>query len=406
MPLLEGFWIKNFRVLKQFAIGSCYLQFVYIDEDVSQMKYELSPVSILIGNNGTGKSTVLDAFTFINDCINYGVEDACQVRGGYESICSQGSTGPISFGFNFRLTPHSKILTYVVNIGFGQGNRPYIETELLAYRAESAESLQMPILFFQNGEKIVRHLLSNGKINNELTQVERTDLRHLGIKLLSELRDYPVVRDVKKFFADFYLSASSRDNLRAFTPSPTDLDLPVLNSRGEGLLTLIQHLQKEYPTNFQAILNRAAVKIPEVEKIDISKGKQNRLSLSVKKKKYQNPFQGHQLSEGFLKLLTYSLLLEEPAPPPFIGIDELENGLDPSNLELFVKDLRAATRVSGCSQFLITTHFQSWADWIDPADVWILELEKDGFTGVQRRSDFPVLRDLMQNNLRANKIYL
>ena len=404
MPLLEGFWIKNFRVLKQFAIGSCYLQFMYIDEDVSQMKYELSPISILIGNNGTGKSTILDAFTFINDCINYGVDDACLVRGGYESICSQGSTGPISFGFNFRLTPHSKTLTYVVNIGFGQGNRPYVETELLAYRAETAESLQMPILFFQNGEKIVRHLLSNGKINNEVTQVERTDLRHLGIKLLGELRDYPVVKDVKKFFSDFYLSVSSKDNLRTFSPSPPDLDLPVSNPRGEGLVSLLQHLQKEYPTNFQAILNRVAVKIPEVETIDVSKGKQNRLSLSVKKKKYPNPFQGYQLSEGLLKLMSYSLLLEEPAPPPIIGIDELENGLDPHYLEFFVKELRAATRVSGCSQFLITTHFQSWADWIDPADVWMLELEKDGFTSVQRRSDFPVLHELMQNDHRTGNI--
>ncbi len=396
MPFLEGFWIKNYRALKQFAIGSCYLQFVYVDEDLTQTKYELSPLSVLIGRNGTGKSSVLDAFAFIDDCMKLGLEDACLKRGGYESLYSQGSAGPLSFGFNFRLTPHSKVLTYVVNIDFGIGNRPYVETELLAYRAETAESFGMPILFFQNGEKIVRHLLTNGKISDDMSRVERTDMRHLGVATLGEQRDYPVVGEIKNFFANFYLSQASLENQRSFTTPSTVSQIP--GPRGEGLVALLRHLQKEYPPNFQSILNRIAGKIPEVETIDVDKGRQNRISLAVKRKKFPAPFYGHQLSEGFLKLLTYYLLLEEPAPAPLIGIDEPENGLDYRFLKTFIKDLQTSTQVMGYSQFLFATHFQGLADWMPPSDVWILEQSGDGFARVQRGSDYPIIRDMIRND--------
>ena len=397
MALLEGFWIKNFRMLKQFAIGSCYLQFVYVDEDISQQKkYELSPISVLIGRNGTGKSAVLDSFAFIHDCMQLGVEDACVKRGGFDSLYSQGASGPLSFGYNFRLTPHSKVLTYVVNIDFGVGNRPYVETELLAYRADSAESFGMPILFFQNGEKIVRHLMTNGKISDEMSRVERTDMRRLGIASLGDLRDYPVVGDVKKFFANCYFANASTENQRAFTnPSAVPANLSV---RGEGVASLLRYYLKEYPLKFQSILNRIATKIPDVEMIDVDKGRQGRLTLSVKKRKFPAPFYGHQLSEGFLKHLAYYLLLDEPTPAPFVGIEEPENGLDYRLLKSYIKDVHAATHGMGCSQFLFTTHSPSLADWMEPEDVWILESSGDGFTRVQRGSDYPIIQEMIKND--------
>jgi len=395
MPLLEGFWIKNYRALKQFAIGSCYLQFVYVDEVIAPLSYELSPISVLIGRNETGKSTVLDTFAFIDDCMKLGVEDACLKRGGYESIYSQGSTGPLSFGFNFRLTPHSKILTYVVNIDFGVGNRPYVETELLAYRADTVESFRMPILFFQNNKKIVRHLLTTGKISNEIAQIGQTDMRHLGLASLGDQRDYPVAREVKNFFANSYLAAQP-ENQRTFTTAAV---VPATSSpRGDGLVSLIRHLQKEYPMDFQGILNRVLAKLPNIETIDIDKGKQNRLTFAVKKKKFPTPFYGHQLSEGFIKLLTYYFLLEEPNPVSVLGIDEPENGLDPQYLKAYLKDLQTATQVATAPQLLITTHFPDLANWMHPDDVWVLELADDGFVRAQRGSDYPIIRDMLHNN--------
>lgn len=56
------------------------------------MTEPLTPITTVIGKNGTGKSSLIDAFGFLADCLQYGVEAACdaQHRGGYEKIHSLG----------------------------------------------------------------------------------------------------------------------------------------------------------------------------------------------------------------------------------------------------------------------------------------------------------------------------
>ncbi len=395
MPLLEGFWIKNYRILRQVAVGSCYLQFVYVDEETSSGQYELSPLTLLIGKNGTGKSTVFDAFAFIGDCMRIGVEDACLKRGGYDAIYSQGSKGPISFGFNFRLTPGSHVLSYVLNVDLGANDRPFVDTELLAYRAEDLESFTMPILFFQNGEKIVRHVLVAGKIGEDMSRVERTDMRHLGIASLGDHKEYPVVGAIKKFFEGVYLAKAPAENQNAFNASPLPPHQP--GQRGEGLMPLIRYMQQEYADDFPKILENLAQKLPGIESLLVEKGRTGRPVLAVKQKDMPGAISAAGMSEGFLKYLLYLMLLEEPTPPSLIGIDEPENGLDIRQLRSLSKELHKSIPVLGESQVLLTTQHQNFADWLPPHDVWVFEKMGDGFTHVQRGCDYPTLLKLIKS---------
>lgn len=53
----------------------------------------LNNMVTIIGPSGTGKSTLADAFGFLADCLDMGVEAACDAknRGGYEQLVSQRS---------------------------------------------------------------------------------------------------------------------------------------------------------------------------------------------------------------------------------------------------------------------------------------------------------------------------
>ena len=42
---------------------------------------------------------------------------------------------------------------------------------------------------------------------------------------------------------------------------------------------------------------------------------------------FQDPFYSQQMSDGTLKIFAYLLLLEDPSPPPFLCVEEPENGL-------------------------------------------------------------------------------
>lgn len=386
-------------MLRHVAVGSAFLQFVYIDQELSHHQpYDLTSTTLITGRNGTGKTTMLDVFSFIRDCLSIGVEDACLLRGGYESLYSQGSTGPISFGFNFRITPNTRVLTYAVILGVGAASRPYVDTELLAYRSENPEEFGVPILFFQNGEKIVRHLLTDGKLSEDISKIEQTDMRHLALATLGEHKDYPVVGMVKNFFNDYYRYGTSLENKKAFL-TKIDTEIPLTqHERGSDLASHLRYLQKTYPDHFTNILSRVSRKFPDVSDIEVEIQRLGRVALAVKKKKFSIPFQANQLSEGFMKLMNYYLLLENPSPPMFIGLDEPENGLDFQSMKTFMNTLSGSSKSMGSAQFLITAHLSSLANWLSPNEVWILEQDREGFTQVQRGSDYPIIREMLANN--------
>ena len=75
---------------------------------------------------------------------------------------------------------------------------------------------------------------------------------------------------------------------------------------------------------------------------------------AVKASKEANiPVLAKYASDGTLKMLAYLVLLNDPAPPAFIGIEEPENFLHPRLLPRLAEECRAAT---ARSQLLVTTH--------------------------------------------------
>ena len=106
------------------------------------------------------------------------------------------------------------------------------------------------------------------------------------------------------------------------------------------------------------------------------------------------------MSDGTLKLFAYLLLLEDPTPPPFLCIEEPENGLYHKLLETLTREFRDhAARHQGGSQVFITTHQPYLVDALDVNEVWILEKGADGFSTIRRASDDPLVKNLVEEEL-------
>jgi predicted ATPase len=106
------------------------------------------------------------------------------------------------------------------------------------------------------------------------------------------------------------------------------------------------------------------------------------------------------MSDGTLKIFAYLLLLEDPTPPPFLCVEEPENGLYHKLLETLAKELRehATGRKSG-SQVFVTTHQPYFVDALSPAEVWILEKAADGFAVIRRASDDATVDNMVKEGL-------
>ena len=93
-------------------------------------------------------------------------------------------------------------------------------------------------------------------------------------------------------------------------------------------------------------------------------------------------------------------MLKNPKPPPFLCIEEPENGLYHKLLETLAIEFREhATGQKRGSQVFITTHQPYFVDALDPKEVWTLEKGEDGFSKIRRASEDPLVNNLVEEGL-------
>ena len=416
MAKIEGFRIRNFRALKDVTIGKLWSL---------QQAEQLTPLTAVIGKNGSGKSTLFDAFGFLADCLKSGVEEACDLRGrgGFGHIRSQGQNDPIEFEVYYREHGNARPITYELSIGLDRPGRPYVQKERLRQRRRGqSHGRPFSFLILNEGKGVVWKGETEGRqINEDKEQldlfglidsiqrgedkeesketevVELEDRRKLGIATLGSLKQHPRISAFRQFIEGWYLSYFAPDAARSL---PLAGPQKHLNIHGDNIGNVVQFMEREHPKRFRSILDRIAKKIPGVDEIDTTKTADGRLLLRFNDKGFKNPFYAQQMSDGTLKVFAYLLLLEDPSPPPFLCIEEPENGLYHKLLESLAKEFRShATGRKGGSQVFITTHQPYFVDAMEPEEVWVLEKKEDGFSSIRRASDEQTIKNLVAEGL-------
>lgn len=416
MPKIEGFRVKNFKVLRDVTLGRLWNR---------RESEPLTPMTSVIGKNGVGKSSLFDAFGFIADCLKYGVEEACDIRGrgGFHRILSQGGKAPIEFEIYYKEDGNARPITYELAIDEDELGRPYVLKERLRQRRKGQKhGWPFSFLVLDSGKGVVwkgdvagleidetgkgfdllnlMESIKTGESTEESKEtevVELDDMRKLGIATLGSLKQHPRISSFRKFIEGWYLSY--------FTPSAAR-GLPLagpqkhLDTHGENLGNVVQFMEREHPKKFKNILQSIAQKIPGIDSIDTKKTDDGRLLLRFNDRGFQDPFYSQQMSDGTLKLFAYLLLLEDPTPPPFLCIEEPENGLYHRLLQSLAEELRAyCTNRKGASQVFVTTHQPYLVDALEPDEVWILDKGEDGFSTIRRASESAIVRNMVEEGI-------
>ena len=412
MAKIQGFRVRNFKVLKDVTLGRLWNQ---------QKSQPLSEMTAVIGKNGVGKSALFDAFGFLADALKSGVEEACDARGrgGFERVRSLGETGPIEFDVYYKESRSARPITYEIAIDADKSGRPYVLRERLRQR-RSGQKRGWPFSFLmlnsgkgvawrgeQEGyeidesqawtdfEKLIKFLTPEESSETEYIELE--ERRRLGIATLGALAQHPRISAFRRFIEGWYLSYFTPDAARSL---PLAGPQQHLNMHGDNLGNVVQFMERQHPRRFNSILDGVAAKIPGIDRIDTEKTSDGRLLLRFNDKGFEDPFYAQQMSDGTLKVFAYLLLLEDPTPPPFLCIEEPENGLYHKLLETLANEFRQhAGGPKGGSQVFVTTHQPYFVDALDPQEVWILEKGADGFATIGRASEESIVNNLVAEGL-------
>lgn len=396
MPRLLGIRIHNFKSLADVTLG----QIGYGQGEA------LPALSCFIGPNGCGKSSLLDAFGFLSDCLREGVEAACDKpqRGGFSRLRTQGSVEPLQFDLYYRETQNSRPITYSFQINEINGIPVVISENLRQRRKGQKYGQPFPFLKLTHGKGEVWAGESSEVAEGATQQaIQLEDNDRLAITTLGQLSDHPRIVGFRSYIESWYLSYFVPDAARRLPPVGAQKHL---DRTGENLGNVVQYLERSQKERFGRILERIQKHIPGIRSIKTTKSPDGRLLLEFNEEGYRDPFYQQSMSDGTLKLFAYLLLLEDPEPPAFIGIEEPENGLYHKLLAELAGGFRQyAEHSQNKTQILITTHSPYFVDALKPVQVWLMEKDAQGHTQVKRTADMPAIKELAQEGIPLGSLW-
>ncbi|HQS31862.1 MAG: chromosome segregation protein SMC [Polaromonas sp. 39-63-203] len=374
---IESIEIKNYRLFRDTKL-----------ENIPRL-------CVLVGANGTGKSTLFDVFSFLKDALAMNVGKAVTKRGGYKELASRGfSEQPIEFTLQFRMeiTGKDRLVTYVLKIAPGKDGRPIVEREVLRYKRGSYGA-PFRFLDFSRGRG---YAITNEEdfskpdedLNREDQELDAPDI--LAIKGLGQFERFKAASAFRMMIENWHISDFHVSEAR---PSQEEGFAEHLSTRGDNLPLVANFLFEHHKDRFDRVLESMKRRVPGVSVVEPKQTEDGRLVLRFQDGSFKDPFIARHVSDGTIKMFAYLVLLNDPKPYPLLAVEEPENQLYPELLPELAEEFRDYARRGG--QVFISSHSPDFLNALTLDEIYCLRKE-NGFSVASRASDSENLRSLFE----------
>jgi predicted ATPase len=165
---------------------------------------------------------------------------------------------------------------------------------------------------------------------------------------------------------------------------------------GEDLVSCLYTLRETDPDRFETIEAALRAGFPDFERLNFPPVAAGTLAMTWKDKTSKNPFFMHQLSEGTLRFLWLTTLLQSPGLTAVTMIDEPEVSLHPELLSLLADLLREA---SERTQLIVATHADRLIRFLKPSEVVTINMNEEGAAEATRADELDLEKWLEEYTL-------
>ena len=368
---IESIAIKNYRCFRDIVLN------------------ELPRMTIVVGANGSGKSSLFDVFTFLKDALTQNVASAVARRGGYRELVSRGQAGPIEITVKFRESG-GRLATYQLKINQDDG-RVVVEREVLSYR-RGQYGRPWHFVDFSRGEG--KAITNESMYGTEGAEQKREDYRLddasiLAIKGLGQFRQFRVVSEFRSLIENWHISDFHIADAR---PSAEAGYAEHLSTRGDNVALVAQYLYQNHPQQFEKVLRAMRQRVPGVSDVEAKPTEDGRLVLRFQDGSFQDPFIARYVSDGTIKMFAYLVLLYDPHPHQLLAVEEPENQLYPALMRELAEEFRDYAQRGG--QVFVSTHSPDFLNGAELDEIrWLIK--ENGFTIVRRASESELLQSLV-----------
>lgn len=335
--MIERFHIESFKIIRELDLT-------------------LDRLTVLVGPNACGKSSVLQAMHLL-----------CQMRdrvpndifGGepqaVHNLTTRDATAPLLLRAEGELFTIEWCANELSKGDWGSGDDPRLSCKIAGNRRDYANFWSRPS---------------------------------------SPVEDVRVLPRAELFHFEF-------DNLS--TPAVIS-EAPVLGASGHGLATVLGQFALEYPNVFQRIKEATIAVIPSIRDIRLR---------TTTNRDQGRPMPAHEIlfdtrsggsiparamSDGTLRVLALLTAALGRNPPKLILLDDIERGVHPRAMVELVGLLQKTLGEVPDLQIVATTHSPDLLDRLEPEQIRLLWSGDDGFTRcvpMNEHQDFEKWRDIM-----------
>ena len=324
--------------------------------------------TIFVGRNGSGKSNLISAFSFLSDAMNAPLRTVLDRAGGLSSVRNRSAAGG-----------HPPRLGMRVDLGQRNDGR---DGAWYSFEIKSQPN---------HGFSVSREqcAASNGNsrfwFDRNGTRF-RTNVRGLATPPIDDASlILPVVGGFKAFHHVWRLLSA----LRVYAIDPGKLRQMQdpdpgfgLQQTGGNVTSVLRDIQKQSPQTFAQIVDALATIVPNLDTVSVkTHGKKLALQFTQRwaADKRLN-FDASNMSDGTLRALGILVASFQSHPPPLIAVEEPEATIHPGALESIIEVLLAASETI---QVVMTTHSPELLDteWITDRHLRMVEW-REGATHV------------------------
>lgn len=348
--------------------------------------------AVLIGANGTGKSTFIDVFGFLRDCLLGNVRVAVQKRAGFAQLVSRGRESEnieIELKVELDFTgSKTRLVTYSVAVG-ETDRRVVVKQERLSWKRGSY-GRPFNFIDFREG-KGVAVVESEDAFGTEVREedldreeqvLDSPDI--LALKALGQFKRFEAASQLRELIEGWSVSDFRIEKARM---EPDAAPVEHLNEDGSNLALYAQYLHEDHSKIFADLLKRMARRVPGVQEVTPEDTGDGRIALRFRDAAFDKGFLARYVSDGTIKMFAYLALLADPDPHPLLCIEEPENQLYPNLLPILAEEFASYTQSRrNKAQVFVTTHSPDFLSAVPLESVYWLKKES-GFTTIQRAAD-------------------
>lgn len=344
-------------------------------KSIRDVSVELSPVTVLIGKSGVGKSNFLRAIRFLRNYLLAG-ETAVQAEGGWTGIFPFGSKEKVSFRIHFNIPGYEEPFRYEI----GWAPHPHA---VAAYPSEERLHIADKMIFGWSQkswetwpDSRPQPQLLPGHANVHLGSFPTISEAVLAFSFLTNglgWHDFPsdVFRLPEVGNGLFGANNASIATRGLFDNGGNYLDV---------LRDLTQNLQSQHAR--RQIVVRIKQINPSVSSLELdSILKPQKVIVTHRVGDQLIPLELSQESDGFRRYYAHLLALYQTPPKQVLMFEEPENGIYPGALQNLAEEFQEAAD-GGRGQVVLTTHNPALLDGFKPESIRVVDVDETQATRI------------------------